>query len=102
MNNKPPRIGGYDWQHARPHAIGVYNAGYSPSGTPLWTGPKPWTVVSPQIFETFTTHAEAITYAFAQVPEKDPTPQERESVTCGWSATQDRLDAWKEKWELTR
>jgi hypothetical protein len=34
--------------------------------------------------------------------EIDPTPQDRESVTTGWNPTQDRLDAWKAKWELTR
>jgi hypothetical protein len=34
--------------------------------------------------------------------EIDPTPQDRESVTTGWNRTQDRLDAWRAKWELTR
>jgi hypothetical protein len=34
--------------------------------------------------------------------EIDPTPQEQESVTIGWNRTQDRLDAWRAKWELTR
>ena len=35
--------------------------------------------------------------------ELDPTPQDQESVTTGWrNPAQDRLDAWKEKWELTR
>jgi hypothetical protein len=34
--------------------------------------------------------------------EIDPTPQDRESVTTGWNRTQDRLDAWAEKWRLTR
>jgi hypothetical protein len=35
--------------------------------------------------------------------EIDATPQERESVTSGWrNPAQDRLDAWAEKWRLTR
>jgi hypothetical protein len=34
--------------------------------------------------------------------EIGPRPQERESVTTGWNRTQDRLDAWRAKWELTR
>jgi hypothetical protein len=35
--------------------------------------------------------------------EINATPQDRESVTYGHvNATQTRLDAWREKWELTR
>jgi hypothetical protein len=34
--------------------------------------------------------------------EIDPTPQDRESVTIYPNRTQERLDAWKAKWELTR
>jgi len=103
-NTKPGRLPGGDWMQKRgDHGVtAIWNAGWSPSGHKLRVGPKPWTVMGPDTFETFTTHAEAIAFAFDQVPEKDPTPQDRESVTCGWSAAQDRLDAWKEKWELTR
>lgn len=104
MNDKPGRIVGYDWQLKRgSHGVtAVWHAGYSPSGHKLRVGRKPWTVMGPDTYETFPTYAEAINWAFEQVPAKDPTPQERESVTAGWNATQDRLDAWKEKWELTR
>lgn len=64
---RPPRIGGWEWQKARPHAIAVYNGGYSPSGHRLPIGDKPWTVVGPnQLWATFPTHVEAISFAFKE------------------------------------
>ena len=100
--DKPGRIGGWDWEHARPHAIAVYNNDYAPSGPRIGKGIRPWVTAGPKVFETFPTHAEAIDYAFAQIPEQDPTPQDRESVTAGWQPNTAHYDAWAEKEELTR
>ena len=58
-----PRVGGYQWEQARPKAIAVYNGNYSLSGQ--WTGPflRPWIVTGPRVFEVFPTHSEALQYA---------------------------------------
>lgn len=79
----------------------IYNANFAPSGLRIGNFDNPWTVIGPDVFRMCGTHQEAIEYA-AGIEAADPTPQERESVTTGWNVTQDRLDAWKEKWELTR
>lgn len=64
---KPGRIAGMSWHADRPDALGIYNSAYSPSGRRLPAGPRPWTVLGTGIFRTFTTHAEAIAYAFGRV-----------------------------------
>ena len=60
------RIGGSDWMAKRAdHAIAVYNANYTESGqpsSPEWA--YPWSVTTPNRLKTFTTHAEALAWAF--------------------------------------
>ena len=67
VKRKIPRVGGYNWEKARPKALAVYNAAYSPSGNPLPKGDKPWTVIGPTTWETFATWDQAINYAFREV-----------------------------------
>jgi hypothetical protein len=102
MNSRKPRIVDPEWWDTRPAAIGVVNANYTRCGTRVATHDKPWVATSHHIFKTFHTHRDALTYAFSQVPEPDPTPQEQEHVTSGWKPQTDRFDAWQEKQELTR
>lgn len=64
---RPPRVGGIEWQLSERQALGIYNANYSPSGTRIATREKPWNVFGCGIVETFRTHAEAIHYAFKEV-----------------------------------
>lgn len=64
-----PRIAGFDWRIKRPDAIAVYNAGYHENGGRIQIGEKPWTIIGTNgkgepIWDTFNTHAEALTYAF--------------------------------------
>lgn len=100
--NEKPRIGGAGWVGLRPNTTAIYNADYLPSGPRYGHFLKPWTVIAPDDYRTFETHAEAIAWAFSQCAAPDPTPQEREAVTTGWAPKPDHADAWQEKWNLTR
>lgn len=61
----------------------VYNANYAPSGKRIGDFERPWTVMGPDVFSMCETHREALDYATA-------------------NPAQERLDAWKEKWEQER
>ena len=63
---KRPRIGTSD----KSGRIEVYNACWSATGQRIGNYERPWNVFTPWDSIMFATHAEAIAYAFSQVPEK--------------------------------
>lgn len=66
MPSKPGRIAGMDWMEKRPHALAVWNASYTATGHRCEGFGKPWTVMGPDTFQTFTTHAEALAFAIKE------------------------------------
>jgi hypothetical protein len=101
---KPGRIAGDAWMTERaPVATAVYNANYSATGEHIHWHENPWSVMGPGGFKTFSTHTEAIHWAFHEQPTPpDLGPQDQERVTAGWTPPHDHEAAWQEKWNLTR
>lgn len=59
------RIGAGDWMSQRAnHVIAVYNADYSDTMQRVGTYDRPWTVTGKVVSRNFTTHAEALAWAF--------------------------------------
>ena len=63
---KPPRIGQTAWMAYAERRTAVFNANYAANGDRLLDLDKPWTVLTPDDFRAFKTHAEAIAYAFKE------------------------------------
>ena len=61
------RIASRKWSEQRPQALAIFHGGYDEDGE-LYkiADPKPWTVIggNAAIYEEFTTHAEALAWAF--------------------------------------
>lgn len=59
------RIGTDNWMLDRPDALCIFNGAYTENGEPYnGTSPRPWAVIGRGIYEKFTTHAEALAWAF--------------------------------------
>ena len=57
---RAPRLTVRVWTSGR---VGIYNANYASNGDKFLDLFRPWTVVTPSDFQTFTTHAEALACA---------------------------------------
>jgi len=63
---KRPRICTPEWHRARPAITAVFNADYTPGGRRYARYDDPWTVIGPDVYESFATHAEALAWAFKE------------------------------------
>jgi hypothetical protein len=75
MTIKPGRLPGNDWRRLRPHATAIWNANYAQDGTQQGNYTDPWTVMGPEGYDSFPTHAEAVAWAFKQAREKSELTQ---------------------------
>ena len=63
---KPGRIGTPEWHKTRPGFTAIYNANFTRAGRKYGDYPDPWTLIGPDVYKSFETHAEALAYAFKE------------------------------------
>lgn len=61
-----PRIGQAAWMAYAERRTAVFNANYAANGERLLDLDKPWTVLTPDDFRAFTTHAEALQWVLQE------------------------------------
>lgn len=84
---KPGRIAGNDWMEKRADvATAVWNGHYSAEGGQIIWHTKPWCVMTPTDFQSFDTHAEALTYAFTE--STSPAQARLDDAARAWRKAQ--------------